>query len=130
MLSRTLPAGFIAPCPPNKAPRPPSGALWLHEIKHDGFRVIARKDGDLENGFATSSGGSKSANNLKFAIFPDNSLPLEIPCSLKSIPCFARKIPCFVRREFGCKRLNLLADWRQNRGFGAEFARFPNKFPC
>jgi bifunctional non-homologous end joining protein LigD len=28
-----------------KAPRPPSGELWLHEIKHDGFRVIARKDG-------------------------------------------------------------------------------------
>jgi ATP-dependent DNA ligase len=28
-----------------KAPSPPSGALWLHEIKHDGFRVIARKDG-------------------------------------------------------------------------------------
>ena len=21
-------------------PEPPSGALWLHEIKHDGFRVI------------------------------------------------------------------------------------------
>jgi ATP-dependent DNA ligase len=20
--------------------------LWLHEIKHDGFRLIARKDGD------------------------------------------------------------------------------------
>jgi ATP-dependent DNA ligase len=28
-----------------KAPKPPSGALWLHEIKHDGFRIIARKDG-------------------------------------------------------------------------------------
>jgi ketosteroid isomerase-like protein len=28
-----------------KAPRPPSGAPWLHESKHDGFRVIARKDG-------------------------------------------------------------------------------------
>ncbi len=26
------------------APRPPSGPLWLHEIKHDGFRVIARRD--------------------------------------------------------------------------------------
>jgi bifunctional non-homologous end joining protein LigD len=24
----------------------PSSDLWLHEIKHDGFRVIARKDGD------------------------------------------------------------------------------------
>jgi bifunctional non-homologous end joining protein LigD len=43
--SRTLPPGFIAPCLPTSAPQPPSGALWLHEIKHDGFRVIARKDG-------------------------------------------------------------------------------------
>ena len=42
---RTLPAGFIAPCLPTKAERPPSGDAWLHEIKHDGFRVIARKDG-------------------------------------------------------------------------------------
>jgi bifunctional non-homologous end joining protein LigD len=43
---RSLPAGFIAPCLPTKAPQPPSGELWLHEIKHDGFRVIARKDGE------------------------------------------------------------------------------------
>jgi bifunctional non-homologous end joining protein LigD len=42
--SRTLPAGFIAPCLPTKAHEPPSGKAWLHEIKHDGFRVIARKD--------------------------------------------------------------------------------------
>ena len=42
---RTLPAGFVPPCLPMKAPSPPSGTLWLHEIKHDGFRVIARKDG-------------------------------------------------------------------------------------
>jgi len=41
---RTLPAGFIAPCLPTAAPQPPRGDLWLHEIKHDGFRVIARKD--------------------------------------------------------------------------------------
>jgi bifunctional non-homologous end joining protein LigD len=31
---------------PTSAPQPPSGALWLHEIKHDGFRVIARKAGE------------------------------------------------------------------------------------
>jgi bifunctional non-homologous end joining protein LigD len=41
---RTLPAGFIAPCLPTTGPHPPSGGLWLHEIKHDGFRVIARKN--------------------------------------------------------------------------------------
>jgi bifunctional non-homologous end joining protein LigD len=46
MLSRpkhTLPAGFIAPCLPTSSPHSPSDGLWLHEIKHDGFRVIARK---------------------------------------------------------------------------------------
>jgi bifunctional non-homologous end joining protein LigD len=46
MLQRTFPAGFIAPCLPTKTDKLPSGDLWLHEIKHDGFRVIARKDGD------------------------------------------------------------------------------------
>jgi ATP-dependent DNA ligase len=32
---------LVAPCLPTKAAEPPSGGLWLHEIKHDGFRVIA-----------------------------------------------------------------------------------------
>jgi hypothetical protein len=45
MLQRTLPAGFIAPCLPSKTDKLPSGSGWLHEIKHDGFRVIARKNG-------------------------------------------------------------------------------------
>jgi bifunctional non-homologous end joining protein LigD len=45
MLQRTLAAGFIAPCLPSKTDKLPSGSQWLHEIKHDGFRVIARKDG-------------------------------------------------------------------------------------
>ena len=44
MLQRTLPAGFIAPCLPT-TDKLPSGRQWLHEIKHGGFRVIARKDG-------------------------------------------------------------------------------------
>jgi len=45
MLQRTLPAGFIAPCLPTKPDKLPSGSQWLHEIKHDGFRIIARKKG-------------------------------------------------------------------------------------
>jgi ATP-dependent DNA ligase len=43
MLQRTLPAGFIASCLPIKTDKLPSGSLWLHEIKHDGFRIIARR---------------------------------------------------------------------------------------
>jgi bifunctional non-homologous end joining protein LigD len=41
---RDLAAGFIEPCLPTSAPCPPSDEGWLHEIKHDGFRVIARKN--------------------------------------------------------------------------------------
>jgi len=37
---------FVSPCLPTKAETPPSGGAWVDEIKHDGFRIIARKDGD------------------------------------------------------------------------------------
>jgi bifunctional non-homologous end joining protein LigD len=39
------PSGFIEPCQPSKTTRPPSGPLWVHEIKHDGYRVMVRRDG-------------------------------------------------------------------------------------
>jgi bifunctional non-homologous end joining protein LigD len=43
---RTRPGlGIIEPCLPSPAERPPSGPGWLHEIKHDGFRIMARRDG-------------------------------------------------------------------------------------
>jgi bifunctional non-homologous end joining protein LigD len=45
MLQRALPAGFVWPCLPTKTDKLPSGSEWLHEIKHDGFWVIARKKG-------------------------------------------------------------------------------------
>jgi ATP dependent DNA ligase domain len=44
MLLRLRPSGFIEPCLPSPAERPPSGANWIHEIKHDGFRLMARWD--------------------------------------------------------------------------------------
>ena len=39
------PSGFIEPCQPSKVARPPSGPLWVHEIKHDGYRLMVRRDG-------------------------------------------------------------------------------------
>src|SRR6201982_1001717 len=42
---RTRPGlGIIEPCLPSPAKAPPSGPGWLHEIKHDGFRILARED--------------------------------------------------------------------------------------
>jgi ATP-dependent DNA ligase len=43
MPSRVRLSSFVPPCLPTAASGPPSGPGWLHEIKHDGFRVIARK---------------------------------------------------------------------------------------
>jgi bifunctional non-homologous end joining protein LigD len=37
--------GFIEPCLPSPAKVPPSGPDWIHEIKHDGIRIMARRDG-------------------------------------------------------------------------------------
>ena len=37
-------AKFIAPCLPSPADKPPSGSNWIYEIKHDGFRLMARRD--------------------------------------------------------------------------------------
>jgi bifunctional non-homologous end joining protein LigD len=34
--------GLIEPCLPSPAKTPPSGPNWLREIKHDGFRIMAR----------------------------------------------------------------------------------------
>ena len=33
------PAGFILPCRPTVADRPPTGPGWIHELKHDGYRL-------------------------------------------------------------------------------------------
>jgi bifunctional non-homologous end joining protein LigD len=37
--------GFVAPCIPTLAHKPPFGPYWVHEIKHDGYRLIVRRDG-------------------------------------------------------------------------------------
>ena len=44
MLQRTPPSGFIHPCLPSTAERPPSGPDWVHEIKHDGYWMMARRE--------------------------------------------------------------------------------------
>jgi bifunctional non-homologous end joining protein LigD len=38
------PVGFIEPCRPTTALKPPVGPGWIHEIKHAGYRMMARRD--------------------------------------------------------------------------------------
>jgi ATP-dependent DNA ligase len=37
--------GFIEPCLPSPAHKPPTGLRWRHEIKHYGYRAMLRSDG-------------------------------------------------------------------------------------
>src|SRR5262249_39071427 len=46
LLRRVAFPDFSAPCLPSPAAKPPAGDGWLQEIKHDGFRMLVRRDGD------------------------------------------------------------------------------------
>ncbi len=37
--------GFIEPCRPMLKERPPEGGHWIHEIKHDGYRLQLHRHG-------------------------------------------------------------------------------------
>jgi bifunctional non-homologous end joining protein LigD len=37
--------GFVDPCIPTRAAKAPVGPGWVHEIKHDGYRLVVRRDG-------------------------------------------------------------------------------------
>jgi ATP-dependent DNA ligase len=36
---------FFDPCIPTLAAKPPSGPDWVHEVKHDGYRLSVHRDG-------------------------------------------------------------------------------------
>jgi hypothetical protein len=42
LMSRLNPT--FAPCLPRPAKEPPAAPGWIHEIKHDGFRILAGRD--------------------------------------------------------------------------------------
>src|SRR6478672_4351206 len=85
--SHALPAGFIAPCVPTRAAQPPSGAMWLPEIKHDGFRVIARKN----------------AKRVKLYSRPGNDLTYRFPLIVEALARL-RSRSCIISRN-GDRRL-------------------------
>jgi ATP-dependent DNA ligase len=39
-------SNFVQPCIPTRATKVPAGPDWVHEIKHDGYRLQVRRAGD------------------------------------------------------------------------------------
>jgi bifunctional non-homologous end joining protein LigD len=46
LLPKTVASGFVSPCIPTRSARPPAGPDRVHEIKHDGYRLQVRREGD------------------------------------------------------------------------------------
>jgi len=44
LLRRVAFPDFCEPCLPSPAEKPSAGSGWLHEIKHDGFRMLVRRE--------------------------------------------------------------------------------------
>jgi hypothetical protein len=58
MLLRAASYGFIRPALPSAAKAPPSGPGWMHEIKHDGYRVMVRRTSPA-SGCSPATGGTR-----------------------------------------------------------------------
>jgi bifunctional non-homologous end joining protein LigD len=72
-----LPA-FLEPCLAAPCEKPPSGEKWIHEIKHDGYRIQARIDGRTVRLF-TRNGLDWTA---RFRGIADALLPLGLGSAL------------------------------------------------
>jgi bifunctional non-homologous end joining protein LigD len=83
MLQRTFPAGFNAPCLPTKTDKLPSSSQWLHEIKHDGFRIIARKTGA----------------QVRLYSRPGNDLTHRFPLIVETLARLRRSRSCIIDGE-------------------------------
>ena len=69
----------LEPCLPRPAKEPPAGPGWIHEIKHDGFRILARRDKERVRLF-TRHGTDFTARYPKIALAVE-SLPVR-SCAL------------------------------------------------
>jgi bifunctional non-homologous end joining protein LigD len=97
------PLGYIPPCLPSRAQRPPSGPKWLHEIKHDGFRIMARRNGEGVQLY--------TRNGYDFAgRFPQI---VEAVSKLKVRSCFIDG-EAIVVDEHGLSAFDLIRSWRHD----------------
>src|SRR6516165_2986541 len=76
LCERTRPGlGIIEPCLPSPAKAPPSGPGWIHEIKHDGFRILAR--GDAAGVRLITRAGNDFSSRFPFIAIAVSHLPVR-----------------------------------------------------
>jgi ATP-dependent DNA ligase len=103
---RSRRTGFVEPCLPSPAKAPPSGPGWIHEIKHDGFRIIARRDAGGVR-LVTRNGNDFSTRfpNVAAAV---NALPVR-SCLIDGEATIAGLVPNLLQPHVSRRRI---AQWR------------------
>ena len=92
---RAPPVGFIRPCQPFLVVRPPAGPSWLHEVKHDGYRIVAREQGESVS--LWSRYGADLIDRLLTIAWRDRVEAPQRPLSERSEPQLAQvEEPAFV----------------------------------
>ena len=91
-LRRDLSRSRFEPCLPRLAKQPPSGPGWIHEIKHDGFRIIAEREADSVR--LISRNGHDFSGRFRLIVAAIAALPAQ-SCVLdgEAIACDERDSP-------------------------------------
>src|SRR4051794_29562394 len=92
--TRRASSGLIEPCLPTPAARPPNGDEWVHEIKHDGFRIFVRRDGAGTR--LISRNGHDFTNRFPLVVLAAYLLPIKsfvidgelVVCREDGVSCF------------------------------------------
>src|SRR3954452_23995691 len=79
---RRRPEGFIPPALLTPATKVPTGPKWIHELKHDGIRLIARKDSDRVRLCSRYGRKRTSDSHSRFENRGDDGLPVTTGIAL------------------------------------------------
>jgi hypothetical protein len=131
MLPTSLPPGFIEPCLPTAPDRCKSGTDWVHEIKHDGYRLIARRTDDRVRLYTCR--GFNRADRYPRIVEALRSLPVRsITIDGEAVVCGRDGKSDFDKLHSGRTRLGrvlvrLRSDRAERRGPAAGAARTPQR---
>jgi ATP dependent DNA ligase domain len=100
---RMRPTGFTEPCLPSPAKTPPTGANRLHEIKHDGFRTVARRDASSVRPYTRN--GNDFATRFSRVVAATAALPAS-SCLIDG--------EAIVTDDAGLADFKLLPSWRHD----------------
>src|SRR5271170_6093693 len=86
------------PCLPRPAKRPPAGTGWIHEIKHDGFRIVAYRDADRVR--LVTRNGFDFADRFPLIVETMETLPMRCVVDGEAIAADDRGLSVFDRIRY------------------------------